>query len=371
MKIIVAYASAGAGHFKAAEAIYNYLKKSCPQNELKLVDALDYSLPLFAFFYRWGYSFLIRRAPFLWQIAFFLTSFVPTRFITRSIASCLNKINSTGFSRFLLGESAGVIISTHFLPSEIAAGLKTKGRINSRLITQVTDFKVHPFWVSAGTDIYFVASAMAVEQLKKAGVKNECIRFCGIPVDEKFLRVYDKAGLREKLGIDKGMFTVLAMTGSFGSGPLEKIALLLHDEVGLLIVCANNKKLYARLVKRNLKNVKVFAFIDNQQELMAASDLIITKPGGLSTSESLAMGLFPVFISPIPGQETGNIEALALEGVGVYPKSLDNLKRIVLDFKQQPQKLEGLRQLAVKMKKPECLTEICDAVCQCSAGIAC
>ena len=371
MKIIVTYASAGAGHFKAAEALYNYLKEHYPQAELKLLDVLDMSCPIFAFFYRWGYSFLIRRAPFLWQVAFFLTDFKLSRFFTRAVAVVINKMNTGGFIRFLIKENPDVLISTHFLPSELAARLKRKGKIRSKLITQITDFGVHPFWVSKGTDIYIVASLLGKEQLKGFGVREDTIKELGIPVGSKFLKKYEKQELRKKLGTDLQKFTVLAITGSFGIGPLEKIADILHEDIQVLVVCANNKKLYSRLTKRNLENVKVFGFIHNAEELMAASDLIITKPGGLSTVESLTMDLFPIFISPIPGQETGNIKALAFEGVGFYPKNISQLKDIVMDFKEHPDKLEFARQAVKKMKRPDCLRGICNVVCEGSAGASC
>ena len=371
MRIIVSYASAGAGHFKAAEAIFNYLKEHCREAELKLVDVLDMSCPVFALFYRWGYSFLIRRAPFLWQVAFFLTDFKFSRFFTRAVAIVINNINTGGFIRFLIKEDPDVLVSTHFLPSELAAGLKRKGKIRSKLITQITDFGVHPFWVSKGTDIYIVASLLGKEQLISSGVREDTVKELGIPVGSKFLKNYDKQELRKKLGIDLQQFTVLAITGSFGTGPLEKIADILHEDVQVLVVCANNRKLYSRLMDRCLANVKVFGFIDNAEELMAACDLIITKPGGLSTVESLAMDLFPIFISPIPGQETGNIKALAFEGVGFYPKRIVQLKDIVLDFKEHSEKLEAARQAVRRMKRPDCLREICNVVCEGSSGPAC
>lgn len=371
MKIIVVYASAGAGHFKAADAIYNYLKEHCPQAELKLVDVLDMSCPFFAFFYRWGYSFLIRRAPFLWQTAFFLTDFKPSRFFTRLIAVLINNINTADFVKFLIREDPDIIVSTHFLPSELAARLKREAKIHSKLITQITDFGVHPFWISEGTDIYVVASEVGKEQLIKAGVRQDSVKELGIPVDYKFLKKYDKQESRKKLGIDLKQFTLLVITGSFGTGPLEKIADILHKDVQVLVVCANNKKLYSRLMRRGLLNVKVFGFIHNAEELMAASDLIITKPGGLSTVESLVMDLFPIFISPIPGQETGNIKALAFEGVGIYPRNIGQLKDIVMDFKEHPEKLEAARQAISRMKRPDCLKEICNVVCEGSPGASC
>mgnify|MGYP001587657375 FL=1 len=371
MKIIVSYASAGAGHFKAAQAIFNYLRERCPDAELKLVDVLDESSSFFAFLYRWGYSFLVRRAVFMWAIAFFLTDFKPLRSFSRKIAIFINRINTADFAKFLIQENPDIIISTHFLPSEIAAYLKRNKKINSELITQVTDFGLHPFWISEGTDIYIVSSGRGREELIRSGVRTDIIKEFGIPIDSKFRKDFDKNELYKKFNLDSGNFTVLIMTGSFGTGPIEGIVDKLCNDVQVLIVCANNKKLYSRLLKKNLPNVRVFGFVDNAQELMAVSDIIITKPGGLSIAESLAMDLFPVFISPIPGQETENIKALALEGVGVYPKDINKIKDIVIDFKKHPEKLISAREIIRKIKKPDALRGIFDVVCANSAWDSC
>lgn len=371
MKIIVTYASAGAGHFKAAEAIYNYLKENCRNSELKLIDVLEESNPYFAFFYKWGYSFLVRKAAYLWGGAFFITDFKPLRSFSRKIAIFINRINTVNFTKFLIQENPDIIISTHFLPSEIAAYLKRNKKIYSKLITQVTDFGLHPFWISEGTDIYIVSCELGRQELIRSGVRADIIKEFGIPIDSKFRKDFNKNELYTKFNLNSSNFTLLIMTGSFGTGPLEKIIDKLSNEAQILVVCANNKKLYSRLTKRNLPKVRVFGFVDNAQELMAVSDMIITKPGGLSITESLAMDLFPVFISPIPGQETENIKALGLEGIGIYPKDINEIKDIVIDFKEHPEKLISAKERIKRIKKPDALKEIFDVVCANRAGATC
>ena len=123
------------------------------------------------------------------------------------------------------------------------------------------------------------------------------------------------------------------MTGSFGSGPLEEIAESICAEVQVLVVCAKNKKLLSRLEKRNLENVKVFGFVNNAEELMAVSDVIVTKPGGSSIAEFLNMELFPIFISAIPGQEQENVKTLAAYGVGCAPKNIKEIKDLIVELK--------------------------------------
>lgn len=371
MKIIITYVCAGAGHFKAAQAIYNYIKEECPAGEVKLVDALQMSGKLFRNLYILSYSILVRYAPFLWHLAFWITYARPLRPLTRSISSCLNIINMRSFLRYLVKENADAVISTHFLASELTAFLKRRQKIKSRLITVITDFSVHPFWISGPTDKYIVASEFTRDELLLEGVEADSIEAFGIPVDTKFFRDYDKEGLCRKLGINKDKFSVLIMTGSFGVGPLEKITRQLYKDVQVLVVCASNKKLYARLKQENLPDVKIFGFIDNVKELMAVCDMIITKPGGVSISEILNMDLPPIFISAIPGQETRNLEVLKKYGIGISPASPGEIKNAVLDFRDHRYKLDTVIENIKKLKKPLAAKEICNAVCQDSPGSAC
>ncbi|HPT39626.1 MAG TPA: glycosyltransferase [Candidatus Omnitrophota bacterium] len=362
MKVLIIHASAGAGHRRAAEAIYNYLKENSPDLELVLLDALDKTNALFKFDYTKGYSFLVHYATRIWHWAFLVTDSKFLRPVSRSIARIINCINSQRLIRYFIQENPDVIISTHFLPSELAAGLKKKHKLSSKLITVITDYGVHPFWISAGTDLYVVASDFTRDRLVLEGVSLERIRVLGLPFDPKFLRHFDRRVLCHKFGIDHKKFTVLLMTGSFGLGPLEEIIEVLHKDCQILAVCAGNERLYSRLIKRNLENVKVFGFVSNAEELMAASQVIITKPGGATITEVLIMELPAIFISAIPGQETANVEALAKYGIGASPKNIEELKKVVLDLKNNPEKILELKQKIRQVQKPFACKELASVI---------
>ena len=362
MKVLIIYASAGAGHRRAAEAIYNYLKENSPDLDLVLLDSLDKTNALFKFDYTKGYSFLVNYATLVWHWAFLVTDSKFLRPISRTLARIINGINSQRLIRYFIQENPDVIVSTHFLPSELAADLKRRHKLSSKLITIITDYGVHPFWISAGTDLYVVASDFTRDRLVLEGVGVEKIRVLGLPFEPKFLRHFDRRILGHQVGIDPEKFTVLLMTGSFGLGPLEKIAEALHKDCQVLVVCAGNKKLYARLLKRNFENVKVFGFISNAEELMAAAQVIITKPGGATITEILIMELPVVFISAIPGQETANVEALAEYGIGVSPKNIGEIKNFVLDLKNNPQKILELKQRIRQIQKPFACKELASVI---------
>jgi processive 1,2-diacylglycerol beta-glucosyltransferase len=363
MKVVIAYASAGAGHLKAAQAIHNCLKQKSPQTQIHLVDILDKATPVFKYSYVWIYTFMVKHAFFLWGLLFAISEKGPLKWIARKSSTISHYLNTKSFCRFLIEEDPDLIISTHFAPPELAAHLKDKGKIRARLVTVITDFGVHPFWVSRGTDLYIGASEYTKARLIEQGVAEDKIKICGIPVDPRFLIAHDRDSLCEKIGIKKDFFTVLVMTGSFGIGPIEKIVAGLCGEAQILVVCANNRKLFNRLSSKKLSTVKVFGFVNNADELMAVSEVIITKPGGLSTSEILVMNLAPIFISVIPGQERGNVQALASCGIGLELDDVIEIRKAVVDYRDHPEKLLQIHEKIAAVRKPNAAEEICNAVC--------
>lgn len=368
MKIIITYASAGSGHLRAAEAIYNYFKENCPGHHLEIIDVLQKVNPLFKNTYSYGYPFLVNHALWLWRFAFWITYLKSFRAFAKNLLSIINQLNARGFAMFLIRKNPDFVISTHFLPSEITARLKKNHKLGSKLVTVITDFGVHPFWIFDTTDIYAVASDLTKEQLLLRGVDRSRIKVLGIPIDSKFLKQYEKDALYRKFHLKPDKFTILIVTGSFGIGKIEKIVDLLYKETQILVVCANNKILYRRLKKKEYPEVKVFGFIGNIEELMAVSDIIITKPGGLTISEALAMDLFPVFITAIPGQETENARILASQSIGINVTDINSLKGIILDFKNNPNKLRDVKENIKKIKKPYAARELCNVICQDSVG---
>jgi processive 1,2-diacylglycerol beta-glucosyltransferase len=232
----------------------------------------------------------------------------------------------------------------------------------------ITDFGVHPYWFSEPTDLYVVASGYTKKELTAIRIDEARIMESGIPIDAKFSQKYDRNQICRKLGLMPDTFTVLVITGSFGIGPIEEIARALGGEAQVLAVCARNEKLYQRLKEKDYPGVRPFGFVDNIHELMAASDVIVTKPGGLSTSELLAMELVPVFICAIAGQETFNIEALASYGIESRADSVSGVRKMVLDYKNNPEKLRSVKDKIRRIGKPRAAGDLCDAVCKGGIG---
>lgn len=348
MKILIVYATAGAGHRKAAEAIFHGFKASGSAHEVVLVDSLQYANAMFRKSYSGVYTFLITRTPALWGFFFTLLDIPFLRPAVRVIRRIYNFVNTLKFHAYLQKENFDYIISTHFLGNEVAGALKRAGEIRSTIISVITDYDVHSIWLAEGIDYYAVASDWTQRKIISMGIDSQKVIVTGIPVHDNFSRPVDVQQLRAKMNFRADCFTVLIATGSFGIGPIEEIIEQLPD-FQVVVICGHNKKLYERLRTAAGNNVKVFGLVNNMDEMMGLSDAMITKPGGLSITEALVRELPMIFFNAIPGQETNNVKVLATYGVGIsdchitqIPLALKRLQNSAQEFAQMKAKIKAL-----------------------------
>ncbi len=356
MKILIIHATAGAGHKKAAEAIFHGIKAKMPC-DIVLVDALDYSNPIFKYSYPNFYSFVVSRMPWLWALVFGLLDIPQLQPVVRFIRRVYNAINTQRLSRYLKDEQFDWIICTQFLSAEVSGYLKRTKQIKSKVLCVVTDFDVHRIWVNEGVDFYAGACDYTRDKLIELGVPKDHAFVTGIPTDPKFQKEWDVAVIRRQLGINEEAITTLIATGSFGFGPIEELIDILKSHQ-LIIVCGHNKKLYERLSQRALPHVKVCGLVNNMDELMAASDIMVTKPGGLSIAESLVKGLVLVFFSAIPGQEINNVNVLKKFEVGLGLLELKSIGEAVGRLHQSKQELADQRARSKGFAKPWAVDDI-------------
>ncbi len=356
MKILVCHATAGAGHKKAAEALFLILQKN-PRYDVKIVDILDYTLPFYKNCYQKSYTFLISRASWLWGFCFWLTDQKGLQGLIRHLRRLSNSHVAKPFAEFLKDEQFDCIFSTHFFPNEVAGYLKRNGYILSKVISVITDFDVHRMWVSEGVDIYTAASDTTKAKLVQLGVLEDHIRVTGIPVDQKFAVSLNREELQNKLGIQKGIFTVLIATGSFGIGPIRQIMEGLKG-VQALVICGNNKKLFDDLSRIKKEFLHVYGHVNNMDELMSVSDCMVTKPGGLSISEALVKNLPVIFFSAIPGQETNNVRILASHGVGLKADGVSAIVQDVDRLKNQPPYFQDQKEKTKAIARPAAAVDI-------------
>ncbi len=364
MKILVVHVPAGAGHQRAAEAIGASFHDRRSSAEIIVWDALMGTNALYRWSFTKGYLRLIQQAPFLWGLAYHLTDIKTFSGIVGWIHRMSNRLHGNYFEKYLMETNPDVVIGTHFFPMEVAGRLKSEGKIRARLITVVTDYMPHALWMTPGIDAYVVASPQAKEELIVRRVPAEKIHLLGIPVDPKFQSDGNRPELIQRLGLDQKKFTVLIGSGGAGTGPIVSLVnslAALSDSLQLLIVVGKNDSLFRKLesLRPSVKHMmRIYGFVNNMDELMGVSDLVISKAGGLTCTEALVKGVPLVLVAPIPGQETRNAEIITQLGAALWAKSVPEIPRIIQQLRNDPEILLKMRQKAREHGLPHAAEQI-------------
>ena len=365
-QILILHGSAGFGHQKAAEALAGALAKRAPGVKIDVRDALDYFPPWLKRLYAGIYLFLINRAPLVWGLNY---TFFDCRLVAPVVDFArrhLNGIMARGLARTLLEEKPDVVFCTHFLSAEIIADLKRRRKFAGRSVTVITDFLVHRFWVFRETDLYAVATEKTKEALVGMGIDAGRIAVTGIPVDAKFARTGDRSSVAARLGLRPDAFTVLLTSGGVGSGPmLEALrgVIAAGPRIQIAVIAGRNEafKAEAESIARGRDNIKVFGFVNNMDEFMDASDVIVGKGGGLTLSEALAKQKIFFIISPVPGQEIHNAACLDALGASVWVRSLPELERRLKELAENPALREKYRQAIARVARPDSASRVAEA----------
>lgn len=367
MTFVATYASAGEGHRRAAEAL-----AQAPQGDtVELRDCLIGSAAWFRWTYTEGYLRLVRSFPMVWGGLYAATDRWGGCLWLRSLRRWGNARQGRALEEWLVAAQPSALITTHFFPVEVACALKRTGQLRSKILCVITDWLPHTFWICPEVDHYAVAAEATREMLIHRGVPTDRVTVTGIPIRRAFAEPLDRAEAARRLGIDPERFTLLIGSGGFGVGPLQGLASALAQARGpyqLLVVAGRNLALQKTLeaVRRRIPHpMKVYGFIQNMESLMAASDLLISKTGGLTCAEAMAKGLPMIAVAPIPGQETRNATVLIKEGAAIRLRRLQDLPRWIEELRH-PERLEPLRAAARRLGRPHAA----EAVLKIAQGLA-
>lgn len=367
MKIDIVHATAGEGHRKIAIAVQEAFARSGHRHlQVRLINALDHVSDAFKASYAPFYYWSVRHAPGLWGFSYDLLDNAFVYGLCRPFRSLANSFHCRPLLENILTHQPDVVISTHFLAPEILGRAKLAGKLNAKLFTVITDFFPHTFWQNPGTDLYWVMCDETKDALVRRGVPERIITAGGIPVSTAFKPTGQKKEFRVKHGLEPDRFTLLLTSGSFGLGPQETILEELkafRDQVQCFVVCANNKELKARLDAASYPfPVKVFGFIDFMAELMEASDLMVAKPGGSTTPESLAKGVCMVVMRPIPGQETRNAKLLRLRNAAFFLNQPAEIRGIMEKALADPGAMSQKRSAIAGLSRPDAADDLVRAL---------
>lgn len=363
MKVLIISVKAGYGHHSTSKALIECFEKRGIKSDM--LDTFDYISPVLSESIDKGYQFSSKNLPELYGKAYDVLDKRTEKYKAFAPISIISKMVSHKLFEYIKDYNPDAIIAPHSLACMAITCLKQKNEITCPTIGIVTDFTVHPFWESTDMDYYVTPDAVLNNQMRKKGIKDDKILPFGIPIRDKFFEKQDKSQMRNKLKV-ANMPTVLFMMGSMGFGDMAK-QLEEIDEMDLdfqiLCVCGNNEKMKSEIDQRRwIHKVVTFGFVDNVNELMDASDCIVTKPGGLTTSEFLAKGLPAVIMNPIPGQEDRNMEFLVNNGVAVMATQTFGIDEALYQILTNTWRLDLMQQAAQHLAKPNSTAMLCDFV---------
>lgn len=366
-KIIIFYASAGHGHEKAAQAVYEAYQKIYPHYDLRIVDVLTLALPFFGKWYKKSYLFQIQRTPWLWAFFYYMADIRIIYRLIKPLRRLVNAIAAKKLHDYLIHENPETVISAHFMSTEVTSYLKNSKKIKSALITIVTDYLPHWIWTAPRVDLYIGAIEETKEGLMRRGVPENRIKILGIPIEQKFLKKHSRAKLASQFEISATHFTVLLTSGGAGIDTIDEIVrglLAISGSLQILVVCGTNKEMQANLSKIATSNplLKVFGFVNNMDELMEVCDVVVGKGGGLTVSESLAKGKPLILFRSVPGQETRNAYCVMKYGAGFATNDSKGIITKLTELVQDTKKLDEMRIAVKRMAKPLAADQISEWV---------
>lgn len=280
---------------------------------------------------------------------------------------------SLGLSRFLTlleEKRPDIIVCTFPLAAAAVSLLKEKGAVSTPLVTVITDHTDHSLWLQPHTDLYLVGSEQVAAALRLHGVSSSRIRVTGIPVRRRFSESFDRVRLCQSFGLDPQRPVVLVMGG--GSGMLdESVRSLIRstsllERLQLVVICGSNaavrEELEAELQEHPTNRVIVKGFVEEIHEWMAVADLLVTKPGGLTTAEAVAMGLPMLLYKPIPGQEEDNAAVLEKAGVAIRATAARALQDQLLELADNRLALAAMQGRARQFRRQRPTEQAWDAI---------
>ncbi len=359
-RLVVLSVSAGAGHVRAAAAL-------CAQAEAQGMTATHLDvMTLVPAWFRWLYAdlyaTLVNRAPLLWSVLYARMNHPAGSSWLQAWRRRIERAVSARWLARLDALRPDAIVCTHFLPAEVLT--YRPAPLACPLCVHVTDFDLHAMWVQPGVDKYFVACEEVGFQLQRAGVDAARIDVTGIALMAEFRPTTRQPAALLALGLQQDRPTVLLMGGGGGFGGLDTVAAQLLEAASdfqLIVMAGRNAKALAALqamASRWPDRLAALGFTDQVATIMASVDLVITKPGGLTSSECLAMGVAMIVNDPIPGQEERNADHLLEQGAALKAVDAATLAFRLRQLLDHPDQRAAMASRAAILGRPDAARDI-------------
>lgn len=366
--ILIVHASLGTGHMSAANA----LAEACRHHgrDVVVLDVLDYANPVLRAALTQYFKQTTERTQSLYKLLYSQSDAadVEEAFSGNRLLTMLERPFLSQFEQVVSDLRPEAVVSVHPIPGHVLAHNKQGGAMSAPLYVVVTDYMAHSSWLVPGVDRYFVPSDFTRRELLIRGVPPELIEVTGIPVSLAINEPKEPIGLRERyeLPTDRCVITL------FGGGiEAERVRLMVTQILegrtqGMLVVVAGrNEKLEAALADLAdgpHMRLRLYGKVDHVDDLVAASDLVISKAGGLTVSEVLARGTPLVIIDPVPGQEEWNADVVAGAGAGIQLRMPETVPPAALYLLSQPERLELMRRQARLIGRPRAALDVAGSI---------
>jgi len=374
-KVLILSASAGAGHLRAADALEKAFAQSGQAREVHHVDVLNYTNKVFRHLYSKAYLDMVNKMP---EVMGWLYDYLDRPWKNERRRLALDKLNTRLLVDMLKESAPDIVVCTHFLPAEILSWLTAGKKIRFPQAIVVTDFDAHAMWLCRHFEHYFVALDETRAHLEKLGIPANKVTATGIPIDPVFAIAKDKREMRLKYGLAPNKTTILVSAGGFGVGRVEDLSTCLYEmqhEAQVVVLCGRNdelKKKLDRLATKRAADSRVsitnIGYTTLMDEYMSAADILLGKPGGLTTSEALSKGLAFVIVNPIPGQEERNSDHLLEEGVAIRCNNLPVLGYKVDQLLNDNERFMRMQANARRLARPNASVDIVNKLLELHRG---
>jgi len=360
-RIILMYISEVSGHHSATLAIEKALKMLQPDTEVLNINAFNYTNPISEKIINRLYMGVLKRTPQIWDYLYDNPAVIKR---VEKIKETIHKFNSPKLQMLFDKFEPDAVVCTQAFPCGMCADYKKTYHSNMPLVAVLTDYVPHSYWIYDMVNYYITPSQDITQRLMKKGVAPDKIMPFGIPFDPGFNEPLDKLKIAQKLKLNQNIPTILIMGGGQGLGPIKTIVKSLENvkgETQELVVTGTNKKLYnslKRKIKKYKKKILLFGYVDNINELMAISDIIITKPGGVTCAEVLTKHLPMLIVKPIPGQEANNTHYLTEKGAAIKIDEPQDTNLVIEALLKDRDKLNRLCESAGRLSKPNASLDI-------------
>lgn len=354
-RILVLTLSFGSGHVRAAQAIARELRRQETCADVRICDALEGSHLLFRAFYVWPYWAMVRYTPSLWG------RFFAARVARGDDATAPSWAFRRGCAHvFKLIEEfrPETIVACEVAACELAALAKREGLTRARLVNVITDHEAEPVWIKKEVDAYAVADERVRQQLRAWGAPRESITVCGIPTDAAFNEPYDVEETRRRHNIQDEAPVVLLMGGGMGPTRMDNAAASLCRSgvpVHVLAVAGRDRRALRRLARLKAEppaTLRVLGWADDVAALMQAATVLVTKPGGVTTTEAALSSLPSVFYDSIHGPEQRNAARLAEAGAAIIADSPEAAAATALSLLHDKEALRLMSERAGQLSTP-------------------